>query len=734
MKNLKYIIILAFLIVYSKSFGQFPLKFGDGVITHSPTTFTLLGPSTTPAVVRVIHTSDTSTATLGTNWNTSSMLPSGSKPDNDFYPNWNVNTLGYVFGITIDENINPNAYVSSTQIYGSSTMNDRKIWRLQGNTGANTLVFDFNNISGTGTNTSLKSLGNLKYYKFGTTENIYVSDWETGEIHRLTGNSTASLLWSNQQAFNPKFGKNNDDKREMPYGLAIRRISSSSSKLYYSKISTDNNANLIGGYGNNEIYSVDLDAFGNFITGTETIVNIPNINLNPGSWGGYSGYPPSYGCQILPVISDIAFTSDGKKMLVGQQPWGNFGVLAPHNAQVKEFENIPLLSTNWINTANLFPAGIFVSQSCSSTSAQNNSVGGVSYSDNKLRTNMNFACDDAVYFTADYINTGGIYVYGVEGMNANGGSSNSLATSLWIDADDNLTYYDKSFLGDVEIYRNPENCAPCDCGNWASISLGDNASWWTNSSQPGVPPPPFPPLSFNQGSTSGILFPHYNCTGNCDSSFTYNLISASGTLTALSGGSSIDLGQTAIKNLPCGSYFITITPTCGQTKCPPTRIPLVIVCPPPCSDCGGNASVTSNGTPTISNGTISGNFTINNSKPVSEVRVLVEEFKVTSNNENCLICKNPPKTWGSIQTATLGALSPSFSNAVTVDNREVVFNNNAVLPMPSNMAITLALPQSVYLSCCEVQVQVCLKFIIRDVNCCEKEVLKCFTFTLPQSK
>ncbi|SFB69235.1 hypothetical protein [Kaistella jeonii] len=729
MKNLKYIFILAFLIINTKCFGQFPLKFGDGVITHSPNSYTAAGPSTTPAVVRVIHTSNTMTAPLGSTW--TSPAP---KPPNDFYTNWNVNTLGYVFGITMDQNTDPNVYVSSTQIYGSLTLNNRKIWRLKGQTpsiGSNSLVFDFNNISGSGTATSLRSLGNLKYGKFGTTENIYVSDWETGEIHRLTGNSTASSLWSNQPAFNPKFGKNNDDKREMPYGLAIRKISSSLSKLYYSKISTDSNFNSIGGYGNNEIYSVDLDAGGNFIFGTETFVNIPVINLSPGSWGGYVG-SVSYGCQILPVISDIAFTNDGKKMLVGQQSWGVFGVLAPHNSNVKEFENSPLLSTNWVNSVNLFPSGQNLGANCSGVGGSKNAVGGVSYSDNKLRTNSNYACDDAVYFTADYINvaTGSNTVYGVQGMNAHGGSSNSISNSIWIDADDNLNYYDKTFLGDVEIYKNPNACSPCDCGDWASVGLGDNANWWTNTS---TPPAPIPSLSFNQGTSTGILFPHYNCKGNCNASFSYNLISpTTGSSIALSGSSSLDLGQTAIKNLPCGSYFINITPICGNIKCPPIRIPLVIVCPPPCSDCGGNASVTLQGNPVYQNGMISGNFVINNSTPISEVRMLVEEFRLVSStgNENCILCKNTPKTWGSIQSAVLSSIAPSFSNAVTIDNREAVFNNGGIIPMPGTLSFSLALPQTTGLDCCNLKAEICVKIIIRDVNCCEKEILKCFTVDL----
>ncbi len=703
-----------------KSFGQFPLQFGDGVITHSPISYTTTG--TNHPVIRVVRTANTTSAPLGSNWN------APPKPLNGFYNNWTANNLGPVFGITIDQNANPNVYVSSTQIYINTNLNKRKVWRLNGSTGAHSLVYDFNNPSGTGINESPKSLGNVKYFRINTTENIYVSDWQSGEIKRLTGNSTTALLWSNQAGFNPKFGKQNDDQTEMPYGIAVRQISASQIKLYYSKISTNSNSTSLGGYGNNEIYSVDINpSNGDFVIGTETIASTPNINLTPRSWGGYSG-GTSYNCSVLPVISDIAFTNDSKKMLVGQQPWGGFGILAAHNSKVIEFENLPFLSNLWINTTNLFPSGQNVALSGTCAIVQNyNAVGGVSYSDNKLRQNSVIECDKSIYFSSDYLSVGtGNFVYGVQGMTSTGGT---ISNSIWIDADDNLNWYDKTCLGDVEIYKKPQVCNPCECGSWGSIGLNDNTNWWVNNV---APQPPTPTLSFNQGTSTGVLFPKYNCNGNCDATFAYNITSANGLSTSLVGSNSLDLSQTAIKNLPCGSYSINITPTCGNIKCPPVRIPLVIVCPPVCDDCKGNATVTANGNPTLNNGFVNANFTINNSIPVAEVRVLVEEFRVTSanNNENCLLCKNPPKTWGSIQAATLGALSPTFSNLLTTDNREAVFNNGGIIAMPSNLALTLALPQTTKLDCCNLKVAICLKITIRDVYCCEKEILKCFSFDL----
>ncbi len=337
MKNLKYILILiTFLLFNIESFGQLPLQFGDGVITHNPN-----GP-----VLRVIHTSNTALAPLGSNW------VSPPKPVNNFYPNWNSNTLGNIFGITLDQNLSPNIYVSSTQVHGGGSNFERKVWRIDGITGSNTLVFDFNNPSGSGVVTSSKSLGNVKYYKFGTIENMYVSDFNTGEIHRLTGNSNTTLLWNNASSIIPKFGSSIANPNWVPYGIAIRKTSSIN-KLYYAKLNTTAMS------GTFEIWSVDLNAVGDFVLGTETLLVLP------------IGVPKT-------PIADIAFTEDGKKMLIGQQTWGSINSsLGAHNSKVIEFENLPFNSNNWISSANNFPSG---------SVGGNNCLGGVSYSSNILKT------------------------------------------------------------------------------------------------------------------------------------------------------------------------------------------------------------------------------------------------------------------------------------------------------------------------------------------------------------
>jgi hypothetical protein len=97
-----------------------------------------------------------------------------------------------------------------------------------------------------------------------------------------------------------------------------------------------------------------------------------------------------------------------------------------------------------------------------------------------------------------------------------------------------------------------------------------------------------------------------------------------------------------------------------------------------------------------------------------------------------MLCKNTPKTWGSIQSASLSGINHALSNVQTIDNREVVFNNGGLINLTptGNLTLSLAMPETTGLSCCTLKTEICVKIIIRDVYCCEKEVIKCFTFDL----
>jgi len=704
MKNIiiktKYLLLLLLTI---NAHAQLPLQYGDAVVTHSRVNNTA---SSNAIVVRTIKSSNTSTAPLGVNWNTATMVPSSTKPVNWNAPNWTYNNLGAVFGITLDTQPNPNIYVSNNQIHSGSQTNGSKVWRLNGTTGAHTLVYNFNNNN--------KSLGNLKYKKIGGIDNIYVSNFDNGNIERLTGNTSTATPWAIQPAFNPKFGLAVDDPDFVPYGLAIRNMAGNTFRLYYAKIS------LVAPYRTNEIWSVALDLSGNILAPTEQqeVIDVSLLNT-----------------YAYTVIADIAFTNDGNKMLLGQQTLKSGFTLFAHSSAVVEL--VFAGGNNWINSPNTFPAGknhppfsIFET-SC---------TGGISYSDNVLQgTSNQFSCDTTVAFSSDFIYWSDPppyrNVYGVQFMSTIPGNTRS--NSIIIDQDDAITSggnNDKSQLGDIEVYKNPQACSPpCNCGMWDSIDYMQNNNWWVNTNNT---MPPLPVLTYNKGQVSGILFTHYTCSGNCNATFDYSLINSSGNvLLERENVTTIELiSQNGFNKLDCGSYAINITPKCGNSICEPVQIPLVIVCPPECIDCGGNAKVETVGNPVYSNGMLNVNLTLANDKPVSEVRVLVEEFRITSanGNENCILCKNTPKTWGSVQTASLSGVNVALSNIPTIDNREIVFNNNGLINLnpTGSLVLNLAMPNQTGLDCCTIKVELCLKVIIRDIFCCEKEVLKCFTFEL----
>jgi len=759
MKNIIYKIslVLTLFIGASIAKAQLPLVYGDAVITHSPTKqISATSTASLGVVIRIIKTANTTTAPFGntSNWSSTLMTPSGSKSPNYTDPNWNAAKLGNVFGITLDDNFAPNIYVSSTQIYNAGTSYSRIVWRLDGTLGTPTKVFDF----GAGT----ASLGNLKYARIGSTENIYVSDWQTGNIIRLTGTSTSSGSWVNASQHTPTFPGGialPQNLKNAVYGLAIRK-SGAAYRLYYARISNSSNSNSIGGYGNNEIYSIALDATGNF-TGTEQkeIINI-TLNKSATKWGGYPA--GGVGCVILPVIADLAFTSDGSKMLIGQQSWQAFGQIAPHNSGVYEVKINS--SGGWDDSFNYFPSGLpLYGLDCAGGAGQQKScTGGISYSNNILvKDSLSFKCDTTIWFSSDYINAStGNYIYGIEGMRSGGGTA---LNSVKIDADDDLNYYDKNNLGDVEVYKKPMECAACACGKWQTGPtlngvLIPGATDNPNPNKSALPPgsgtsvgfPVSYPIQFVQGNVSGVINAVYQCTGNCGATYSWSIVSASGVGVATGTALPIDL-STYNSLLKCGNYTLIIKTKCGNSNCESLVLPITIICEPPsCCKADIKIDLIKNSVTAATNIPNPNAYSIDNlsmnlnfSVPMSEVRVNVEEFKLVANSPNCLNCNNRPVTWGNILSASLNGTGMALSGMVgpptgslPADYREAVYNSGGLLMPPSAILnLSLSLPAVTELSCCEVSAFVCLKFTFKDAQCRECVQMFCGNIKLiPSTK
>jgi hypothetical protein len=759
--------ILILLVFNAKA--QLPLMQGDAVVTHSQNN----GGTGGSLVVRVIKTSNTTTAPLGSNWNTATMTTPcpgpGVKPNN-WYPTspsyWTQGTLGNVFGITLDNQPAPNIYVSSTQIYSGSNQNASKVWRLNGSTGANTLVFNFANTT--------RSLGNLKYLQTPTAENIYVSNWDNGNIERLTGISAGVLPWSHQTPFNPKFGLPADNPKYLPYGLAVRNMGANNYRLYYAKIS------LSSPFSTNEIWSVNLNPSGNFLPSSEQKEIFPTAALT------------SY---INTVISDIAFSEDGKKMLVGQQTFNSFGSLCAHRSNVAEFIT-QAIDHNWNASPNLFHAGAGsgFSSSCGGAGGDWNSVGGVTYSNNILKgAQSSLKCESTVWFTSDAIVFGPCFAYGIQGMNANGGALNAVGNSVIVDEDDYTVSLDKMQLGDVEVYKKPLNCNPCSCGSWqggpvlntqeipwqylidytpdvlqkrapenkgpisAKLMVDGNLIESRIDALPtiglGLALPKVYPIQFVQGNVSGVINATYLCTGNCGATYSWD-ITDNATTTVVASGTTlpIDLAQynSALK---CGKYTLTIKAKCGTSDCGSLVIPITIICEPP-SCCKDQITITKTGSELVAVPNIPTpaqpysygglTFTINTTAAMSEVRVSVEDFNLSAGSPNCLVCNSRSVNWGNILSATLNSVIPGTltinpgdpgSGSIPADYREIVFNTGSPISLnPGSLNIILSLPEVTGLECCTIKVHLCLKFTFKNTQCVECVKMVCGDFELVTKK
>jgi SdrD B-like domain len=256
-----------------------------------------------------------------------------------------------------------------------------------------------------------------------------------------------------------------------------------------------------------------------------------------------------------------------------------------------------------------------------------------------------------------------------------------------------------------------------------------------------------------------------NCNGKYDVGelpgvgWTVNLLSGSSVVQTSTTDAN---GEFIFYNVPNGTYTLQEVPQSGYIPGNPNSAQYTVVvsannsvqtfqffnCPaPPVCPCEGTVTVNQSGVSvTAQNNTSNANpvstattsFSFSSTVSVSEVRVLVDEFRLTTvtGNENCTLCRNKPQTWANINASSLTGVANQTNANPTVlqsDIRELVFNNGAGTFFNLNgktLNLTLGVPGVTGLSCCTLKAEVCVKIIIRDVNCCEREIRKCFAFNL----
>jgi hypothetical protein len=322
---------------------------------------------------------------------------------------WTAGNLGEIFGITLDDAVPPNIYVTATAAYGPYPVpvgnSQGTVYKLDGTTGD---ITPYNCITA-----GAASLGNATHWRAsGGAGHLYVSNLDDGLIYQLEAAGACVGTFDHGVQGRPQESLSVQPDTAAVYTPTGRRIwglKAHQDRLYYG---------VWNSQGAHKIWSVGLDAGGVPIAATAQI-EIPVI---PGS------YP----------VSDIAFSEDGR-LLLAQRGHRGAGFGGSHQHYVLEYV---FDGTNWIVSPNdKFKVGNY--------SSGRNSAGGVDVD-----------CSGAVWASGDALNYPAPYIYGISRIPAAGNQADSPhgANSHLIDLDGIITGVPKTYIGDVEIY---DVCSPC---------------------------------------------------------------------------------------------------------------------------------------------------------------------------------------------------------------------------------------------------------------------------------
>ncbi len=322
------------------------------------------------------------------------------------HPSWVETNVGTLFGVTLDRN--GNIYATASTSYN---------WPSIGTGGWGT-IYKFNavtalpsvwaNLPNTG-----PGLGNIAYD--AAASQFFVTNFEDGRIYRL--DSTGAILSTFDHATNTIAGAGPDPNDvpgfaplgERPWGIAVWN-----NRVYYSLWVED------GGRPNpsvaNQIWSIALSG-GNFSGAPQLEINLPP----QATWANYSA-----------PVSDISFSSTGCMLVSERSMFADTGASA-HASRVFKYAQIGPV---WWLTPTYYGVGVIAGGA--------NSAGGADFDE-----------DSDVWATGDALQFSPQTIYGLQGLDCNGGTVN---TSILVDLNGNLTWQDKTLLGDVEV-TCVEKCA-----------------------------------------------------------------------------------------------------------------------------------------------------------------------------------------------------------------------------------------------------------------------------------
>ncbi len=346
---------------------------------------------------------------------------------------WNVDSLGTVFGLTLDEY--GNIFVCHTSCYSSDSTGNvfgggpGAVYRIDGNTGKITTFVRLPNYADPNYSSpdAYPGLGNITYDC--AHKQFFVTNMEDGRIYRIKPvgvNGPTGTVVGVFDPLGPDGGPTNyllpsGTPGWAPLGERLWAVQIHANRLFYSVWAED--LTRPSASAANEIRSVQIAAAGNFMAATDQHeLFVPSLPL--GNFGNTPFSSP---------VSDISFSSSGR-MLLAEHSMTNETYPTAHVSRLLEFQ----CANNCWAPADTFRTGQLQGL---------NSAGGCDY-DGHAFTGSTVG---RIWGSSDYIHGNAPYtdvIYGFQGFRPGGGD---LTNSLLIDADGDTTIYDKTNVGDIEV-------------------------------------------------------------------------------------------------------------------------------------------------------------------------------------------------------------------------------------------------------------------------------------------
>jgi hypothetical protein len=420
---MKLLVTLFFWFSYSVIVYAQPLMDGMGIITNK-TGFNINGfNGFSSHSFQIFDAGNNLSAPLGQNWQPTFYIPS----DPNIYAQWEGTYMGDVFGIAIDDQ--KNAYFAAScsfSPFNSGSAGSGGVYKMNADDWSISTFITTGNGNNQIPNQNV-GLGNICFDKWHN--QLLITNFEDGKIYRydMQGNFLSSF-----DPFNTDDGSAGlPGLNEAIWGINVFGADATNVRVYFSRWGDDTPIS---------VWSIDLDSNGEFIGEESFCLNIPNSNTD------------------IP-ISDITFSADGKMYVcentIKKYTEFNFFENMAHQSMVFEYS---LIGDSWIKTQNYFVGNYSINR---------NSTGGVALGNRQTKNGIE--CEGLVWTTGDALKFNGQNinefdtetVYGVAGMPINGNTEeNVITTSIYIDTDlfgDGGLGEKKFFMGDIEIYRDPNS-------------------------------------------------------------------------------------------------------------------------------------------------------------------------------------------------------------------------------------------------------------------------------------